>query len=73
MLIFSGAELAATCRNQTGQRGSALMLITTAAIMGMHNTGAGFIAGSYPSAIFARKLTIFARRITSFLFRHMMQ
>lgn len=45
MLIFSGAELASTCRNQTGQTGSALMLITTAAIMGMHNTGAGFVAG----------------------------
>lgn len=48
-LCAAGAELASTCRSQKGERGCALMLLTTAAILGTKNTAIGFLAGEHPT------------------------
>ena len=44
-LLCAGIELAASCGRAQGERGAALMLITTATGMSLGNTALGFLAG----------------------------
>eukprot|EP00210_Caulerpa_lentillifera_P004508 g4301.t1 len=45
MLVFSGIELAASCRSETEMRGVCLMLMTAAGNLATGNTGIGFLIG----------------------------
>lgn len=45
MLVFSGVELAASCRSETEMRGVCLMLATAAGNLATGNTGIGFLLG----------------------------
>ncbi|KAK9918174.1 hypothetical protein WJX75_001970 [Coccomyxa subellipsoidea] len=53
LMIFSGIELAASCGRAQGERGTALMLITTATGMSLGNTALGFLAGMTAAALLA--------------------
>ena len=43
--LCAGIELASSCGRAQGERGAALMLITTATGMSLGNTALGFLAG----------------------------
>ncbi|GAB4819782.1 hypothetical protein N2152v2_006828 [Parachlorella kessleri] len=45
MLVYAGIELAAVARNQRGERGVAVMLLTAAVCLAMGNVAVGVIAG----------------------------
>jgi len=53
MLLMSGLELASSARKQMDARGCSLMLLTAAAILGLQDTGAGFLVGLVAAALAA--------------------
>lgn len=53
MLLLSGVELASSARKQVDPRGCSLMLLTAAAILGLQDTGAGFLVGLVAAALVA--------------------
>ena len=47
MLVYAGVELAAVARNQRGERGVAVMLLTGAVCLAMGNVAVGVVAGEF--------------------------